>query len=430
MKAAAPERSRLTREVGAARCDAVSFADTGEVKTEAMAPGDDNKVKGLQVVPPDTAENDIPSPAISDDLQKSSPQQPPLVNNHSNDCADTFDIRRTIGSGMHAVSDLINDHIIAARYATFATVVLLGAVGMSHTPLFHRYKTVSEIPADFFAKRKTLHGRIIHVLQEESGNGAASKSATDAGTAEKPVICLVRHLSPVGRLLSKTAFDFSLSNSPAVRLGGRIEESRDLLKIEIAGVKAPPFYRGAGGYEEPGEWLNRLATNRTSVACTLMARRVDKSLEKRSNIHVGKTSHERRSKATNDNFGADDQHSQSRAICQVRYRPRMFSIFRQDLATSLVSSGRANVLSAGMHAGDPSMTIIDGDDDIKTLQADAKYAENLAESEFEAVKEKRGMWRDQLVRQQHPELVEEADFEQTASRGQKIWRWIRERAGF
>jgi len=83
-----------------------------------------------------------------------------------------------------------------------------------------------------------------------------------------------------------------------------------------------------------------------------------------------------------------------------------------------------------MHAGDPSMTIIDGDDDIKTLQADAKYAENLAESEFEAVKEKRGMWRDQLVRQQHPELVEEADFEQTASRGQKIWRWIRERAGF
>ena len=73
------------------------------------------------------------------------------------------------------------------------------------------------------------------------------------------------------------------------------------------------------------------------------------------------------------------------------------------------------------------MTTIDGDSDLKTLQADAKYLENLASSEFEAVKEKRGMWSDQLVRQQHPELVEEADFEQTASRGKKIWRWIRER---
>ena len=339
-----------------------------------------------------------------------------------------LDIRQEVGGGMHTISDFINEHIIAARYATFATVVLLGAVGMSRTPLFHRSKSVSEIPAEFFAKRRTLHGRIIHVLKEENGGNAASKSASEADLIEKPVICLVRHLSPVGRLLSKTAFDFSLSNSPAVRLGGRIEESRDLLKVEIAGIKDPPFYRSAGGYEQPGEWLNRLAANRTPVACTLMARRVDKSLERRSSM--GRNSNERASTTGTDSFDIDDQRLQSRAICQVKYRPRMFSIFRQDLASSLVASGRANVLSSGVHADDPSMTIIDGDSDLKTLHADAKYLENLASSEFEAVKERRGMWSDQLVRKQHPELVEEADFEQTASRGKKIWRWIRERAGF
>lgn len=341
------------------------------------------------------------------------------------DSNQTFDVRQAVGGGMHTISDFINEHIIAARYATFATVVLLGAVGMSRTPLFHRYKSVSEIPTEFFVRRRTLHGRIIHVLKKENGGNAASKPASEVDITEKPVVCLVRHLSPVGRLLSKTAFDFSLSNSPAVRLGGRIEESRDLLKVEIAGIKPPPFHRSARGNEQPGEWLNRLAANRTPVACTLMARRVDKSLERRGS--VGKNASER---PATGNFHTDDQRLQSRAICQVKYRPRMFSIFRQDLASSLVASGRANVLSSGVHAEDQSMTIIDGDSDLKTLQADAKYLENLASSEFEAVKEKRGMWSDQLVRQQHPELVEEADFEQTASRGKKIWRWIRERAEF
>ena len=339
-----------------------------------------------------------------------------------------FDARRTIGDGMHAVSNIINEHIIAARYVTFATVALLGAVGIARTPLFHRYKSISEIPKEFFAKRKTLHGRIIHIFQEESGSNTrtASEPSNASGNAEAPVICLVRHLSPVGRLLSKTAFNFSLSNSPAVRLGGAVEKSRDLLKIEIAGIKAPPSYRSAGGSEQPGEWLNRLAANRTSVACTLIARRIDKSPEENTNNNA---SSKRGYKAKGDNFDAGDQHLQNRAICQVKYRPRMFSVFRQDLASTLIAFGRANVLSSGMCAEDLSTAIIDGDKDIKTLQADAKYLENLASSEFEAVKELRGMWSDQLVRQHHPELVEEAEFEQTASTGKKLWRWLRERVG-
>ena len=348
---------------------------------------------------------------------------------HHIETNQAFDARRTIGDGMHAVSNIINEHIIAARYVTFASVALLGAIGIARTPLFHRYKSISEIPKEFFAKRKTLHGRIIHIFQEESGSNTrtASSPSNVSGNAEAPVICLVRHLSPVGRLLSKTAFDFSLSNSPAVRLGGAAEKSRDLLKIEIAGIKAPTFYRSAGGSEQPGEWLNRLAANRTSVACTLIGRRIDKSPEENTNSNALS---KRGYKAEGDNFDAGDQHLQNRAICQVKYRPRMFSVFRQDLASTLIASGRANVLSSGMCAEDLSTAIIDGDKDIKTLQADAKYLENLASSEFEAVIERRGMWSDQLVRQHHPELVEEAEFEQTASTGKKLWRWLRERVGF
>ena len=153
---------------------------------------------------------------------------------------EPFDIRQAVGQITHRFSDLINENIIAARYATVATVLLLGTYGVSKTPFFFRYKSVSDIPSEYFTKRRALHGRIVHVLENNVESiAAASSVASNAGiqnmsnAAEKPVICLVRHLSPVGRLLSKSAFDFSLSNSPSVRLGGRIEDSRDLLKIEV-----------------------------------------------------------------------------------------------------------------------------------------------------------------------------------------------------
>ena len=58
-------------------------------------------------------------------------------------------LRQVIGKGMHTVSDIINDNIIAARYATVASIVLLSAYGISRTPLFFRYKTVSEIPGEY-----------------------------------------------------------------------------------------------------------------------------------------------------------------------------------------------------------------------------------------------------------------------------------------
>ena len=174
--------------------------------------------------------------------------------------------------------------------------------------------------------------------------------------------------------------------------------------------------------EQPGEWLNRLAANRTPVACTLMARRVDKATSNNTNAKSTKRG------AKGNTFESGDSHINERAICQVRYRPRMFSLFRQDLASTLVASGRVSVLS-GMHVDESSISVIDGSTDLKNLEEDAKYLERLGSDEFEAVKQNRGMWNDPIVRNERPDLVEEAEFEQTASAGKKLWRWIRERIG-
>lgn len=57
-----------------------------------------------------------------------------------------FSWRQMVGRGMDSVSKVINENIIAARYATFASIVLLSAYGIFHTPLFFRFKSVKDIP--------------------------------------------------------------------------------------------------------------------------------------------------------------------------------------------------------------------------------------------------------------------------------------------
>jgi hypothetical protein len=54
--------------------------------------------------------------------------------------------RQVVGRGMHYVSDVINENILAARYATIASVILLTAYGVASTPLFYRFKAVKDIP--------------------------------------------------------------------------------------------------------------------------------------------------------------------------------------------------------------------------------------------------------------------------------------------
>lgn len=54
--------------------------------------------------------------------------------------------RHVVGRGMNSLSDVINEHVAVARYATIASIVLLSAFGLVNTPLFYRFKTVKDIP--------------------------------------------------------------------------------------------------------------------------------------------------------------------------------------------------------------------------------------------------------------------------------------------
>lgn len=321
----------------------------------------------------------------------------------------SLDIRQSAGGAMNSFSDLVNENIVAARYATMATVVLLGTYGICQTPLFFRFRRNSDVPSHFFAKRRTLHGRIVHVVEKDGLWQSSAAGGEESVSTDRPIMCLFHHSSPVGRILGTSSFNMSLNNSPSVRLGGRVEDSRDLLRIEIAGIRAPPPYRAAGAdAEQRGEWLSRLAADRTPVACTLISRRVMRN-------------------AALDVFEEDDDERET-AICQVGFRSG-WSLFRHDLATALVGTGRANLASSGMHLENPLTEVVDGGTDVGILQGDANNLERLAGEEFEAVKRNLGMWSDAMVREERQDLVEEAEFEQTASIGKKLWRWIRERMG-
>jgi endonuclease YncB( thermonuclease family) len=112
------------------------------------------------------------------------------------------------------------------------------------------------------------------------------------------------------------------------------------------------------------------------------------------------------------------------AVVKMKYRPGM-SFFRKDLGLSLVSAGRANVAS-GMHIDIPSMPTVDGSTQLGDIEADVKYLEDLSKAEYEAVKDRKGMWNVDAIRKTRLDLVEEMEFERNASVWKKLWRKFKE----
>jgi hypothetical protein len=61
-------------------------------------------------------------------------------------------VRAVVGGATHGFTQVINDNLIAARYGVMASICLLTAYGLSNTPLFFRFRTVSEIPGEKWRK--------------------------------------------------------------------------------------------------------------------------------------------------------------------------------------------------------------------------------------------------------------------------------------
>lgn len=326
--------------------------------------------------------------------------------------------RILIGNSINTVSDVINDNIIIARYTCFSTIALLTAYGMFKTPLFHRYKSISEIPSTHFSNRKTIHGRIVHVAEN-------TYSTNHEKGTEQPIVCLIRQLSPVGRLLNKASFNYMVNVNPSSQVvdsKGDLRNAKDLLKVEIAGIKQPPFYYNQG-QEGVNDWINTLASKHTRVSCTLLSRRIEKpkvqqdgSLDHES-ISL---SNDKQERGVRESISGEQEQT---AIAKITYRPGA-SIFRTDLASSLLQHGRANT-AAGLHVEMPSHRTIDGSTNLGDMEADVKYLENLAQKEFEAVKRKKGMWQNEDIRESRQDLVKEADFEENATIFQKLWRRLK-----
>ena len=301
------------------------------------------------------------------------------------DNADSANGRHQLGRAVSATTDFINQNLVLFRYGTMASMVLLTTYGLSKTPLFFRYKKISSLPSNHFSSRKILHGRLIAI---------ESKSQSDS---EEAIVCLIKHLSPIGRVFSNSSFNFNVNNGLASNHSSyKPESDKTLLRIEVAGVCAPPHYHELGA-ETHGKWLRDLASRQTRVACKLLYRRRKKQ------------------KSFLDE-------PQDHIISNISFRPGI-SIFRKDLASSLLTFGRAGVAS-GMFVETPSTTILDGSTKLSDIESDAQYLDTLGKLEFDAVKESRGMWATEEVRRRQSDLVEEAEFEANASFFRKIWRRV------
>jgi len=304
-----------------------------------------------------------------------------------------------------------------------ASITLLTCYGISKTPLFFRYKNVSEIPSFSFRNRQTIHGRIVHIVEPK-------KASSVERNAEEPIVCLVRQLSPVRRLWNKSTYE----NFMETRKLQRHDKDHDLIKVEIAGIKAPPLYHTAAaqnGREEGTNYenyLKRLASDRIPVSCTLISRRILKLVQNDGNLNQ---SHGARSgsiisssSSQWDGIHLDPEYNQV-AIAKIKYRSGNSFFRKQDLASSLVSCGRANV-ALGMHIEIPSMPTVDASTKLGDIESDVKYMDHLSKLEYEAFKARMGMWNVDDVRSMRPDLVEEVEFEVNASRWKKLWRSIRE----
>ena len=123
-----------------------------------------------------------------------------------------------LGSAMVSVTKSINDNIIVFRYTTFSLIALIGAYGFSKTPLFSRFKSINEIPISFFKERKSIHCRIVHIIDNSS-------TLSPEGF---PITFLVRHLSPIERLCTLSVFNCT-KKLPKTNF----TKQKDLLRVEL-----------------------------------------------------------------------------------------------------------------------------------------------------------------------------------------------------
>jgi len=374
----------------------------------------------------------------------------------------TLTFRQQFGKQLSNITDLINDNLIVVRYATFSTVLLLGAYGIANTPLFYRHKRVLDIPISAFTKRKYLHGRIVGIAERSNGivgrsssstsssssnNGVASllssslqrdeissdsrrdresNNATDSDTQQivqqHPIVLLFRHSSPMERLLSKSAMERLLKVTGQSTTTGLLYSSanpnRNLLPIEVAGILSPPFTQSSSilstsltGSSSSNKFplIDELIQQKTKISIQLLAQR------------VAAESNQNKKKEEGDRH-IDDDRIQNTAICHLLYKqPKQYFWQTTNAGLKMVQKGEAwtsgivvplsnieddNSSNKENTKANESTTIIDYHPTVKQLQDDTNYISHLEKAEYNAWQSKIGMWSSKHTREIRKEFIE------------------------
>jgi hypothetical protein len=88
------------------------------------------------------------------------------------------EIRNLVGRGTVQLSEWVNSNLIVARYAAYAGIGLLAAYGITHSPLFFRFRTVADIPSHYFFRRRKIRCRLVAAANETSGRRTSTSSAS------------------------------------------------------------------------------------------------------------------------------------------------------------------------------------------------------------------------------------------------------------
>jgi len=188
-----------------------------------------------------------------------------------------------------------------------------------------------------------------------------------------------------------------------------------------AGVKHPLPYDSK--VEREGEWLEKMVQSQARITLTLLSRRIvdiEKQSSRKNNSSIPETKYK-------EIHHKDPELLQS-AICKIHYRPGM-EFFRKDLAQSLLLYGRAEMLTSGLLQIEIDSTRIrDGNQDVDILRRDIKYLQDeLGNAEQQAIKQRRGAWSDEDVRNSRRLKIQEImDFEnESKSLLRRIYEWFR-----
>ena len=243
--------------------DAKTNGSAVSEENERITFGDDDDHDDDDIHPPTTATN-------------------PSYDNNYNNNTSMSSVQVSLGTASLEISKWINDHLMVVRTVTIVAVSTLGLYAVTQTPLFFRYRNVTEIPAHVFQQRKTITGRLVILrhhhhhhydqdhpsrsnLNHHRGRSHALQQQQQQQQPQSmenhiPVTCYVRHLSPIESLLSTKWWRryWNLSRrtwtASSVLVNPHHHNSRDmehkhdeneeerlseLIQVQIAGIEYP-----------------------------------------------------------------------------------------------------------------------------------------------------------------------------------------------